>query len=536
MQSPAQFPPPGSRVLSWAGVSTAEQAKSERESLRSQKADNEAAAARFGWQIVAHLEVPGFSRGYLDLREFADDAAAQGINAGLQLIEYLEGRKQFDVFMCRDADRFGRTMSLVTRISEDILYRLNKHIYTTANGQLIGRGGGGNFWMAMKSMEARGEVDRLVARRAMGVSGRVKRGLMSSSLPNTHRLIRDERGQGVRLELVPEWVEIMHCATDLLLSGKASSGNLEGKLFELYGIGRLNKPYDRYNVMKRFFNPLTWGNTYTGYTIRAIQQSLWFAEPGHEEPAGLKEIHYGTTVSVFTGDLRTRVLDYLADMIESQTGMGNKPRSWHAGLVICAECGYSFSVRTNNRNTSYVRRYLACTTSSKPRLELRDGRECNNRAYMQEVHLQEYVNILLKRMIEDQSLALVTQPLGDVDTSALLATANARVDELSAKLKALLVDRAVATGSIRALYDEQYAELAAELDDAETQRNQYVIHQRPPDTRQQEAALSLITRLTLETFWQQEPGVIRQTLRELLGGLRFAIEGGRVIGLTRFRR
>jgi hypothetical protein len=195
------------------------------------------------------------------------------------------------------------------------------------------------------------------------------------------------------------------------------------------------------------------------------------------------------------------------------------------------------NIRTVNNRPPHVYRYLACSTVIRVRDNVPDGRECSNRTYFREDALQEYVTALLRRMIADQSLTLVTQELDtNVNTAALLAAANKRVDELSAKLKALLVDRAVASGSIRALYDEQYAELAAELDDAETQRNQYVIHQRPPDTRQQQAALSLITRLTLETFWQQEPGVIRQTLRELLGGLRIAIDDGKVIGLTRFRR
>ncbi len=535
MQAPA-FPPPGSRVLSWAGVSTTEQAKSERESLRSQKADNEAAAARFGWQIVAHLEVPGFSRGYLDLREFADDAAAQGINAGLELIEYLEGRKQFDIFMCRDADRFGRTMSLVTRISEDILYRLNKHIYTTANGQLIGRGGGGNFWMAMKSMEARGEVDRLVARRAMGVSGRVKRGLMSGDIPATHKLIRDEKGRGLHLELVPEWVEIMHRAADLLLSGNATSGNLEYHLFHRYGIGNKGRPFVRYYVMKRFFNPLTYGNTYTGHIVRSTEPSLWFAEPGHAQPADLKEIHYNTTVAVFTGDLRTRVLDYLADFIENRAGMGNKARSWHAGLVVCAECGYAANVRSATNRPPHVYRYLACSTVTRARDNMPDERECSNRTFLREDALQEYVNILLKRMIEAQSLALVTRSLDDVDTSALLAAANKRVDELNAKLLIAVKNMTDANVAVRHIHEEVYKQLTIEYEDALAEVHKYVTHQRPPDTRQQEAALSLITRLTLDAFWQQEPAVIRQTLRELLGGLRFAIEGGRVVGLTRFRR
>jgi len=163
-------------------------------------------------------------------------------------------------------------------------------------------------------------------------------------------------------------------------------------------------------------------------------------------------------------------------------------------------------------------------------------RECSNRTFVREDMLQEYVNILLKRMIEAQSLALVTQALGDVDTSALLATANARVDELKEKLRVAIKNMTDASGVVRQIHEEVYNELTIEYEDAVKQLNQYVVHQRPPDTRQQEAALSLITRLTLDTFWAQEPGVIRQTLRELLGGLRFAIEGGRVVGLTRFRR
>ncbi len=165
-----------------------------------------------------------------------------------------------------------------------------------------------------------------------------------------------------------------------------------------------------------------------------------------------------------------------------------------------------------------------------------DERECSNRTFLREDALQEYVNILLKRMIEAQSLALVTRSLDDVDTSALLAAANKRVDELNAKLLIAVKNMTDANVAVRHIHEEVYKQLTIEYEDALAEVHKYVTHQRPPDTRQQEAALSLITRLTLDAFWQQEPAVIRQTLRELLGGLRFAIEGGRVIGLTRFRR
>jgi DNA invertase Pin-like site-specific DNA recombinase len=532
MQSPAQFPPPGSRAVLFIRVSSEEQAKSDKDSLAEQERVLRAAADKFKWQVVDAIIIPGISASFYSYEQFVAEAERNRVTAPARMFDHWR-RRDFDVLMVYVPSRLGRKQSIFGQMIEQtidagaVLWIPDSGLITPENY---------TFMSAMGGFAATTEVANLTKYRKMGVSSRVKRGLMSGDIPATHRLIRDEKGRGTHLELVPEWVEIMHRAADLLLSGIATSGNLEPQLFKLYGIGEANKPFRRYYIMKRFFNPLTYGNTYTGHIVRATEPSLWFAEPGHAQPADLKEIHYGTTAAVFTGDLRRRVLDYMSDFIEHRAGAGNKARSWHAGLVVCAECGYAANVRSATNHPPHVYRYLACSTVTRAKDNMPGERECSNRTFLREDALQEYVNILLKRMIEAQSLALVTQALGDVDTSALLATANARVDELSAKLKALLVDRAVATGSIRALYDEQYAELAAELDDAETQRNQYVIHQRPPDTRQQEAALSLITRLTLDTFWAQEPGVIRQTLRELLGGLRFAIEGGRVIGLTRFRR
>ncbi len=533
MQAPATFPPPSSRAVLFIRVSSEEQAKSDKDSLAEQERVLRAAADKFQWTVVDAIIIPGISASFYSYEQFVAEAERNRVTAPARMFDHWR-RRDFDVLMVYVPSRLGRKQSIFGQMIEQtidagaVLWIPDSGLITPENY---------TFMSAMGGFAATTEVANLTKYRLMGNKARVRRGLMANDIPDTHKLIRDEKGKGLHLELVPEWVEIMHRAAELLLSGKATSGNLEYRLHERYGIGASGKPYPRYYVMKRFFNPLTYGNTYTGHIVRATEPSLWFAEPGHNPPPDLKEIHYGTTAAVFTGDLRARVLDYLADFIENRAGMGNKAQSWHAGLVVCAECGYSMNIRTVNNRPPHVYRYLACSTVTRVRDNVPDGRECSNRTYFREDALQEYVTALLRRMIADQSLTLVTQELDtNVNTAALLAAANKRIDELSAKLKALLVDRAVASGSIRALYDEQYAELAAELDDAETQRNQYVIHQRPPDTRQQEAALSLITRLTLETFWQQEPGVIRQTLRELLGGLRFAIEGGRVIGLTRFRR
>ncbi len=531
MQAPA-FPPPGSRAVLFIRVSSEEQAKSDKDSLAEQERVLRAAADKFQWTVVDAIIIPGISASFYSYEQFVTEAERNHVTAPARMFDHWR-RRDFDVLMVYVPSRLGRKQSIFGQMIEQtidagaVLWIPDSGLITPENY---------TFMSAMGGFAATTEVANLTKYRKMGVSSRIKRGLMSGDIPATHRLIRDEKGRGTHLELVPEWVEIMHRAADLLLSGIATSGNLEPQLFKLYGIGEANKPFRRYYVMKRFFNPLSWGNTYTGHIVRATEPSLWFAEPGHKQPDDLTEIHYNTTVAVFTGDLRARVLDYMADFIQNRAGAGNKARSWHAGLVVCAECGYAANVRSATNHPPHVYRYLACSTVTRAKDNMPGERECSNRTFLREDTLQEYVNILLKRMIEAQSLALVTQALGDVDTSALLANANKRVEELGAKLLIAIKNMTDANISVRHIHEEAYKQLTIEYDDALAEVHKYVSHQRPPDTRQQEAALSLITRLTLETFWHQEPGVIRQTLRELLGGLRFAIEGGRVIGLTRFRR
>src|SRR5690349_16627532 len=103
------------RALGWLAVSTAEQAKDEKESIPAQKRDIGEVCKDRGWTLVDMLEVPGFSRNYLTLREFADEALKEGIDAGIKLEAHLQAR-DFDVFVVRDGDRFGRSQALFAYI------------------------------------------------------------------------------------------------------------------------------------------------------------------------------------------------------------------------------------------------------------------------------------------------------------------------------------------------------------------------------------------------------------------------------------
>jgi hypothetical protein len=99
----------------------------EKESIPAQVNDLTAIAQQNGWQIVDTLTVPGFSRDYLDIHEWIADAAAENppILAPHKFVyDFMDYPRlqypKFDVFLCRDADRFGRTRTLVTHIAEAI--------------------------------------------------------------------------------------------------------------------------------------------------------------------------------------------------------------------------------------------------------------------------------------------------------------------------------------------------------------------------------------------------------------------------------
>jgi DNA invertase Pin-like site-specific DNA recombinase len=121
------------RALLWLAVSTPEQAKDEKQSLTAQNDDCKAACEAHGWTVVDVLLIPGFSRRFLDLYEFARAAAADGHDDGWKLIRHLEAG-DFDVFVCRDGDRFGRSQALFSRIAEDILFEQDKWICATHGG------------------------------------------------------------------------------------------------------------------------------------------------------------------------------------------------------------------------------------------------------------------------------------------------------------------------------------------------------------------------------------------------------------------
>lgn len=196
------------RALVWAAVSTKQQAEDTKASLPAQVQECRAWCEANGYEVLDTLIIDGFSRRFYTLNEFAQALLeSQQNEAGFKLLEYIEGRA-FDVFVCRDVDRFGREQSIVSELiqrvihSGALIYTLNEGWITEQQARIVA---------AMSGYRAASYVDDLRRKISIGLTALVKRGLPTNgkTLP-CHKLLRDERnGKPVKVvfdeSTRPEW-------------------------------------------------------------------------------------------------------------------------------------------------------------------------------------------------------------------------------------------------------------------------------------------------------------------------------------------
>ena len=179
------------RWVSWSAVSSLPQA--EKISLDTQHADNLAAIARHGGELVADLKVPGHTRFYVELGE----AAAVPELSAYATLRDLIAQRAFDVLVYRDLSRLGRTAALCMTIV-GLCQRAKIITYETANPppDLAPRFGHSDQLIhAINSVGAQQEIHRLQERHKMGMIGRVKRGDTASKAVYGYRLHYGDDGK-----------------------------------------------------------------------------------------------------------------------------------------------------------------------------------------------------------------------------------------------------------------------------------------------------------------------------------------------------
>lgn len=167
------------RIVLLRAVSTDEQAENDKESLKYQDRLNREHAARWHGVIVDDLLIDGKSRNYI----LWDDACRE-LEAFAQLNELIE-RKAFDILMCMDITRLGRTAALVTTIAA-LCERSGIRIYETSAPPASIDGPIGfdhRLLMLFKAGQSEHEVRKFAERASFGRQAQVKKGKHANRPP-----------------------------------------------------------------------------------------------------------------------------------------------------------------------------------------------------------------------------------------------------------------------------------------------------------------------------------------------------------------
>jgi DNA invertase Pin-like site-specific DNA recombinase len=516
------------RAVIWAAVSTPEQAEDEKESLPAQRRDLLRACEEHGWQVIDILEVPGFSRRYLDLDEFAEDAVRENIFAGRELRRHLKQR-DFDVFVCRDGDRFGRSQSLFSRVAEDILFVQHKFIFALNGGGLISETNGGREWITMQSYRASKHVDDLVRWRNMGMDRRAARGLPTTSqIPMTHLLIRDEKGDAAKLIVNNELRPMFNRVAELIIEG-VPWREIEVVLFERYQYGVNGKPWHNRKMQKLIYSPTAWGHSarhYRGADHKWHTTGLWQIEPGHDPPEGVK-IWYNTHEPLYTGDLAERLKAELYrrdEIVRGRTTSNQK--FWFTGLFICQECGYTLNLHINGSGRIWMR----CTS----RYRLNHNREtiCDMRRMLPEDKARAQISGLLSLAVEGDNMNLI---LGKASESAQslehqIQEVGGEIERLEAQVRQMIRRQAQAGEEVQSLYEKEIAVANEQLKLFRKRRKDLQNSAALPSVAdERQAAFDEIKAITLMRLWDKDQTEINQLLHRLLGKRRFIVADGNVV-------
>ncbi len=531
------------RALIWCAVSTPEQAVDEKESLPAQRRELTAICESFHWPIVDILEVPGFSRRYLDLDDFIQDLLKKKEftdaqrNAGQKLREYLRSGG-FDVFVVRDGDRFGRSQALFSRISEDILMVQRKFIFAQNGGGLISESNGGREWITMQGYRASKHSDDLMRYRDMGMASRAKRGLPTSSgVAMTHVLIRSHLGEALRQEVDRSKQRLWDDLYDLFVNGelgedgtrrKVSYRHLERELFKRGHSNENGKPWQPMRFYTLLTNPTTYGHSARHHRLNKTYGwiGLWILEPGHEIPDGV-EINYNTHEPVWSGEQFNDIKAEFLRRITLKNNMRHQTASRFAGLLVCGECAY-YLISMKGKYSAGLRcvsRYNQSAT--RP--------DCSQNKWINEKKIVAWFTPRLKEVIASGNWTALFGDQGQGVSADRIDQIEREEAEIKETITRLIHAQIRYVGEPAFdVYQQQIDQANERLKYTIAHRQQLVeqMHQSQHDNQDRDAALANILRVGVEQFWKLPNADVHQTLSRLMGSWRLMVLDGQIIRIV----
>jgi hypothetical protein len=497
-----------------AAVSTNEQADDDKFSLDAQIADSRAVAEKNGWHVADVIRIEGHSRNYRTLAQLAAAARTNNEPGFDRLIAHFE-KRDFDILICRDANRFARKASLLYEIVDIILEDCRARIYSLSDGMVDKSNA--DMWCMVKGYETNKQMkwikEEMVRARHKLVE---ERGIpLHGQYVWSHMKVRDEKGKTTAFIPDPAKSDVIHAAAQLVVD-RVAWNRLEEQLFEK-GWGENGKPYKRLFFYKLFTNPWFWGdaarNHHNRFGPNSEKIQLWSIDQSAPVPEGVV-IKRNINPPAITGDLALRLR---AEIIRRMTTHLRNHVHSHpfTGLLICQRCGFTMQYSSNGAYGGY---YCGSKYSSRRKHDPSQRPGCDKTWWVSELYVTQWVTAALTKMLEDQN------PLGLISTESEAAPDNTLV-ELSHQLKALekqiqrLIEKqATAPESLTDMYDAQIDGLAHQrenllrrVDEVEREARRYNVADI------QDAFRELSTYETLEAFWAADKGTINQLLHRLDG-------------------
>lgn len=510
------------KALVWAAVSTIDQAEDDKFSLDAQIADSRAIAEKNDWHIIDEIRIEGHSRNYRTLDKLAAEARKNGEQGFDRLIQHL-GTCDFDILVCRDANRFARKASLLYEIVDTILEDCKARIYSLSDGMVDESNA--DMWLMVKGYEIRKQMNWISKELLRGRQKLVDdKGLPAgSSVVWSHYIVRDANHKAVALVPDPAKRLIIEDAARVVLT-RISWLKVEVELFKQFGHGKNGRPFAPYFFYHLFYNPWFWGDAARNFKNPDVpnrqRKGIWIIDPSVPMPEGVV-IHRAVNPPALDGEL---ALKLKAELIRRMTF---RPKSHNqtypfSGLLVCQQCGFTMVHDDHHRAESYK-------CQSKYFARSRPG--CTRTSSIRSSDVQAWLSAALTHMLEtDEALYFIDDTRPETD---LLAQLDDQYGKLQEQIRRLIDKQAAAPANLEAFYEDSLRALSAELQivDARIAELSREAQRNNPVSIQQ-AFNELSAYGTVENFWQADSGLINQLLHRLLGKRRLVVSNRQIVGVV----
>lgn len=515
-------------VIILAAVSTIEQADNDKFSLDAQIADSRAVAEKNGWNVIDTIRIEGHSRNYRTLAQLAAAARINNEPGFDRLITHFE-KRDFQIILCRDANRFARKASLLYEIVDIILEDCNARIYSLSDGMVDKSNA--DMWCMVKGYETNKQMKWI---RGEMVRGRHKlvdeQGLpMNGKHVWSHMKVRDDKGKVIDFVPDPSKADVIKAAAQLVID-RVGWNFISRELFKL-GYGNNGKPYPRIFFYRIFTNPWFWGdaarNHHNPYSPTGIKIELWCVDHAAPVPENII-IKRDVNPPALTGDLAVQLR---AEIIRRMTTFPRNHKKTHlfTGLLVCQRCGYLMGFSKNRTHGIYY-------CGSKYRAEVASRTTCDRIWSVSELYTKRWLTAALTKMLEEQNpmgLIAVDSPVPENPLIEL----GQRLKTLEKQIQRLIDKQSTAPESLADMYDTQLEGLADQrenvlrrMDAVERETKRYNVADI------QAAFHELTTYETLDAFWAADAGTINQLLHRLLGNRRLVVLDHKIVGTIEYQR